>query len=158
MVRRLPARPSQLPDWYSSGVHAGLFLHRVKPLHLEGLRGGNLAYHTSLGGQSVGRTTPSYTFPPEAEASGQRAYAMWWIRMLFHSFESSALPFLGIKTHFSEVGLWDAGPAHFSHLAFFSRPSCATSTLGRDLSVLRHGYLVPRAFSDAARVPEEERL
>ncbi len=33
---RLPARPSQLPDWYSSGVRAGLFLHRVNPLHLEG--------------------------------------------------------------------------------------------------------------------------
>ncbi len=36
MVRRLPARPSQLPVWYSSGVRAGLFLHRVNPLHLEG--------------------------------------------------------------------------------------------------------------------------
>ncbi len=36
MVRRLPARPSQVPDWYSSGVRAGLFLRRVNPLHLEG--------------------------------------------------------------------------------------------------------------------------
>ncbi len=55
MVRRPPARPSQLPDWYSSGVRAGLFLCRVDPLHLEGSRGGNSAYHISLGGQSVGR-------------------------------------------------------------------------------------------------------
>ncbi len=55
MVRRLPAQPSQLPDWYSSGVPAGPFLHRVNPLHLEGLRGGNSAFHTSLGGHSVGR-------------------------------------------------------------------------------------------------------
>ncbi len=36
MVRGLSARRSQLPDWYSSGVRAGLFLHRVNPLHLEG--------------------------------------------------------------------------------------------------------------------------
>ncbi len=43
-------------------------------------------------------------------------------------------------------------------MAFFSRPSCAPSTLGRDLSVWRHGHLVPLAFSDAAQVPEEERL
>ncbi len=55
MVWRLPARPSQLPDWYNSGVCAGLFLRRVNSLHLEGLRGGNSAFHTSLGGQSVGR-------------------------------------------------------------------------------------------------------
>ncbi len=55
MVGRPPARPSQLPDWYSSGVRAGQFLRRVNPLHLEGLRGGNSVYHTSLGGQSVGR-------------------------------------------------------------------------------------------------------
>ncbi len=32
MVRRLPARPSQLPDWYSSRVLAGSFLRRVNPL------------------------------------------------------------------------------------------------------------------------------
>ncbi len=55
MVRRPPARPSQLPVWYSSGVTAGPTLCRVDPLHLEGSRGGNSAYHTSLGGQSVGR-------------------------------------------------------------------------------------------------------
>ncbi len=36
-------------------VSAGPTLCRVDPLHLEGLRGGNSAYHTSLGGQSVGR-------------------------------------------------------------------------------------------------------
>ncbi len=38
---RLPARPSQLPSWYSSGVPAGLFLHKVDPLHPRGLRGGH---------------------------------------------------------------------------------------------------------------------
>ncbi len=32
-----------------------LTLCRVGPLHLEGSRGGNSAYHTSLGGQSMGR-------------------------------------------------------------------------------------------------------
>ncbi len=51
MVWRPPARPSQLPDWYSSGVPAGPTLCRVDPLHLEGLRCGNSAYHTSLGGR-----------------------------------------------------------------------------------------------------------
>ncbi len=40
MVRRSPARPSQLPDWSSSGVRAGLSLHGVYSLHPEGLRGG----------------------------------------------------------------------------------------------------------------------
>ncbi len=41
-----------------------------------------------------------------------------------------------------------------------SRPSCAPQgyTLGRELKVWQHGYLVPLAFLDAARVPEEERL
>ncbi len=35
---------------------------------------------------------------------------------------------------------------------------CRDTTLGRDLEAWRHGYLVPLAFSDAAQVPEEERL
>ncbi len=35
-----PAWPSQLPDWSSSGVRAGLSLHGVYSLHPEGLRGG----------------------------------------------------------------------------------------------------------------------
>ncbi len=39
MVRRSPARPSQLSDWYSSGVLAGPFLRRVNSLHPEGLHG-----------------------------------------------------------------------------------------------------------------------
>ncbi len=41
LVWRLPDRPSQLPSWYSSGVPAGPFLHKVDPLHLRGLRGGH---------------------------------------------------------------------------------------------------------------------
>ncbi len=120
MVRRPPARPSQLPDWYSSGVPAGPTLCRVDPLHLEGLRGGNSAYHTSLGGHSVGRHPLVTRFlqrlrPPARElmlCGGSGCY----------SIASSPLlsPFLGIKTHFSEVGLRDAGPSHFSHLWPFS--------------------------------------
>ncbi len=41
-----------------------------------------------------------------------------------------------------------------------SRPRCAPHgyTLGRDLEVWRRWNLVPQAFSDAARVPEEEPL
>ncbi len=35
---------------------------------------------------------------------------MWWIRMLFHSLESSDLPFFGVKTHFSEIGFRKAPP------------------------------------------------
>ncbi len=55
-------------------------------------------------------------------------------------------PLLGIKTHFWEVGFRDAGPTHFSHLwPFFSRHSCAPSTLGRDLSVWQRGSLVPQS-------------
>ncbi len=135
MVRRLPARPSQLPNWYSSGVPAGPTLRRVDPLHFGGLHGGNSAFHTSLGGQSVG----SYTFAPEAEASGQKAYSMWWIMMIFHSLESSAFPFPGDQY-------------------FLSHPSCAPSTLGNDLSVWRHGNVVPLALPDTARFPEEEHL
>ncbi len=41
LVWRLPARPSQLPSWYSSGVPAGPFLLKVDPLHPRGLRGGH---------------------------------------------------------------------------------------------------------------------
>ncbi len=56
-----------------------------------------------------------------------------------HSIASSPLlsPFLGIKTHFQEVGLQDESPTHFSHSwPFFSRPICAPSTLGRDFESL----------------------
>ncbi len=64
MVRRPPARPSQLPDWYSSGVPAGPSLRRVDPLHLEGLCSGNLGLpHLSWWAVS-GQKPPSYTFPP----------------------------------------------------------------------------------------------
>ncbi len=72
MVRRSPARPSQLPDWYSSGVLAGPFLRRVTPLHPEGLRGGVIGLPRPSWWLVSGRTPPCYTFPPEAEASGQK--------------------------------------------------------------------------------------
>ncbi len=61
------------------------------------------AYHTPLGGQSVGKDPLVTRFlrgvmrlrPPAREA-----YAMWWIKMLFYSFESSDLPSpLGVKAH-----------------------------------------------------------
>ncbi len=61
------------------------------------------AYHAPLGGQSVGKDPLVTRFlrgvmrlrPPAREA-----YAMWWIRMLFYSLESSDLPStLGVKAH-----------------------------------------------------------
>ncbi len=55
MVRRQPAQPSQLPDWYSAGVPEGPTLRRVDSLHLEGFVTSITAYHASLDGQSVGR-------------------------------------------------------------------------------------------------------
>ncbi len=36
-------------------------------------------------------------------------------------------------------------------------PKLCSSTLGRDLQAWQHGYLVPLAFFDAARVPSGER-
>ncbi len=113
MVRRSPARPSQLPDWYSSGVLTGLFLHRINPLH-PGLRGGVIGLQRPSWWPVSGQTPPCYTFSPEAEASGQRVM-LCVSGILFHSLESSYPPlFLGVKTHFSEVGLQDTGLAHFS--------------------------------------------
>ncbi len=60
-----------------------------------------VAYHAPPGGQSVGRHPLVTRFlrrslrPPAREA-----YAMWWIRMLFYSLESSDLPStLGVKAH-----------------------------------------------------------
>ncbi len=66
-----------------------------------------VTYHAPLGGQSGGRHPLVTRFlhgalrlrlrlrPPTREA-----YAKWWIRMLFHSLESSDLPSpLGVKAH-----------------------------------------------------------
>ncbi len=76
-------------------------------------------------------------------------------RKLFHSLESSALPFPGDQDSL----LRDTDPAHVNHLwPFFFRPSYAPSTLGRDLSVWWCGHLVALASSDAAPVPKEECL
>ncbi len=55
MVWRSPARPSQLPDWYSSGVCAGLFLRGVYSLHPDGYVAALLAHRAPLGGHSLGR-------------------------------------------------------------------------------------------------------
>ncbi len=53
------------------------------------------AYHILLGGQSVGRHPLVTCFLHGAlrlRPPGREAYAKWWIRMLFHSLESSDLP------------------------------------------------------------------
>ncbi len=57
------------------------------------------AYHAPPGGQSAGPLVTRFLRgalrPPAREA-----YAMWWIRMLFYSLESSDLPSpLGVKAH-----------------------------------------------------------
>ncbi len=61
MVRRSPARPSLLPDWYSAGVPAGPILCRADHSTLNVYVAAKSAYHASLGGQSVGRH-PLVTF------------------------------------------------------------------------------------------------
>ncbi len=97
MVQRSPARPSQLPDWYSSGVLTGLFLHRINPLH-PGLRGGVIGLQRPSWWSVSGQTPPCYTFSPEAEASGQRVM-LCGSGILFHSLESSYPPlFLGLTS------------------------------------------------------------
>ncbi len=69
MVRRSPAQPSQLSDWYSSGVLAGPFLRRVTPLHPEGLRGGVIGLPRPSWWSVSGQTPLCYTFPPERQSS-----------------------------------------------------------------------------------------
>ncbi len=76
LVQRLPARPSQLPSWYNSGVPAGPFLCRVDTFHPRGLRGDHCGLSRPLWWPVSGQTPPSYTFPPrctEAEAFGLRS-------------------------------------------------------------------------------------
>ncbi len=60
-----------------------------------------VAYHAPLDGQSVGRNPLVTRFLRGALRNPAReAYAMWWIRMLFYSLESSDLPSpLGVKSH-----------------------------------------------------------
>ncbi len=73
------AESSQLPDWYSAGVPAGLTLHRVNPLHLEGLCGGNIGLPFCSLWTVSGQKPPAYTFPPrcaEAEASSTVPFAI----------------------------------------------------------------------------------
>ncbi len=156
MVRRSPARPSQLPDWYSSGVLAGLFLRRVNPLHPKGLRGGVIGLPRPSWWPVSGQTPPCYTFPPEAEASGQRAYAMWWIRMLFHSLEYSVLPSSwGSKLTSQKLAFGTQAPPTLATLGpSFSHPSCAPSTLGRDFESLAAWASHSHNVFDAARFPE----
>ncbi len=69
MVRRSPARPSHLPDWYSSGVLVGPFLRRVNPLHPEGLRGSVIGLLRSSWWPVSGQTPPCYMFPLECQSS-----------------------------------------------------------------------------------------
>ncbi len=113
MVWRSPARPSQLPDWYSSGVLAFLFLRRINPLHLEGLRDAVIGQPRPSWWPVSGRHPLDTCFlqrlrPPARE----RCYG--GSGMLFIALSPLIPPFMGVKTHFSEVDLQDAGPAHFS--------------------------------------------
>ncbi len=104
--------------------------------------------------------TPSYTFPPQyTESSGQKAYAKWWIRRLFHSLESSDLPSpWGSRLTLQKLAFGTRSPPTLSTPGSpFSRPRLCSSTQSRDLKVWRRGHLVPKAF-DAARVPVRERL
>ncbi len=54
-VAEAPVRPSQLPNWYSSGVVASLFLHEVYSLHPEVLQGSFTGLPFPSRGHSVGR-------------------------------------------------------------------------------------------------------
>ncbi len=133
MVRRSPARPSQLP--------VGTVLEFVQVR------------------SSAGLTTPTWRptwwlFRPTAPLSvaylcGRHPLVTRFLQRLrppakrlmlcggsgcYSIALSPLLSPLGIKTHFSEVGLREAGSALLATL-FFSRPSCAPFTLGRDLSV-----------------------
>ncbi len=125
MVRRPPARPSQLPDWYSSGVPAGPTLCRVDPLHLEVSRGGNSAYHTSLDGQSVGR----HPLVTRFLHSMRKLYALKWkchfmVRRLparpsqlpdwYSSGVRAGLPPAGLTHSTLKVTWWQFGLPHLS--------------------------------------------
>ncbi len=78
---------------------------------------------------------PAYRAPLAGQSVGVHPLVTCFLRGLrpesfcgsgCYSIASSPLlsPFLGIMTNFSEVGLRDAGPAHFSHLwPFFFSPS-----------------------------------
>ncbi len=56
------------------------------------------AYRAPLGGLSVGRHPLVTRFLQRLRPPARRlTYAMWWIRMLFHSLESSALPSWGSR-------------------------------------------------------------
>ncbi len=59
-------------------------------------------------------------------------------------------PLLFVRFYGLDMGSLQALPS--------SRPRCAPQgyTLGRQFKVWQRGHLVPNAFSDAARVPEEE--
>ncbi len=83
MVQRSPSRPSQLPDWYSSGVLAGQFLHRVNPLHPEGLQGSIIGLPHPSWWLVSGQTPPCYMFPPEHQSSA--GAAMWVVGEPPHS-------------------------------------------------------------------------
>ncbi len=77
MVRRSPARPSSLPYWYSAIVPASPTLHRVDPLHLEGLCGGDIHLLRLSWWTVSGQTPPGYTFPlwcTEAKAPSTVSY------------------------------------------------------------------------------------
>ncbi len=92
------------------------------------------AYHTPHGGQSLGRHPLVKRFlhsalrlrPPAREAD-----AKWWIRMLFHSLNSSDLPSpwgSWLTLHKLAYGMWSP-PTLATPGSPFSLPSCALPLL-----------------------------
>ncbi len=128
MVPRSPARPSQLPDRYSSGVLAGLFLHRVNPLHPEGLRGGVIGLPRPSWWLVSGRTPPCYIFPAERQSSA--GAALWVVGEPPHSMSSvwsvvSLLPgegsnFAGLQAYMAPgtwlLSVWTSHGCYLVHL------------------------------------------
>ncbi len=163
LVRRPPARPVNCPvgtvlEFLQARLSAGL-IHSTLKVYVAAIA----AYHAPLGGQSMVRHPLVTCFLRGAlrlRPLAREAYAKWWIRMLFHSLESSDLPsHWGSRLTPPEVGVRDAGPAYFSH----TRLLCSLALVV--LFHTRQGFESLAAWAsrshsifDAARVPEGEHL
>ncbi len=139
MVRRSPARPSQLPDWYSSGIHASLssagLTHSTLKVYMAALPA--YSWWPSVGRHPLVTRFLQIPRPPARRlilCGGSGCYSIA---------SSPLLSPLGDQD--SLLRSWPSGRRPRPLRLSFSRPSCAPFTLGRDLSVWRHGYLVPLA-------------